>query len=83
MTHGLMQVGKAVRKIADAWAQGFSEQGECTLGMQIQNYLLWGLVGSNLFRNGLHKHKSFDPLARDLRDEYFVSISVEVIWFQH
>ena len=29
---------KVVRKIADAWAQGFSEQGECKLGMQIQNY---------------------------------------------
>ena len=30
-----LQEFKAVRKIADARAQGLSKQGECTLGMQI------------------------------------------------
>ena len=33
-----LQRFKAVSKIADARDQGFSRQGECTLGMQIQNY---------------------------------------------
>ena len=33
-----LQGFKVVRKIADARAQGFSKQGERTLGMQIQNY---------------------------------------------
>ena len=35
-----LQGFKAVRKIANARAEGFSKQGECTLGMQIQNYTL-------------------------------------------
>ena len=72
---------KAVRKIVDAWAQGFSKQGEYTLGTQIQNYTPSGLVGSNIFRNGSFKHKSFHPLTRDMRDKCLVPISVEVICF--
>ena len=33
-----LQGFQGVRKIADVRAQGFSKQGEWTLGMQIQNY---------------------------------------------
>ena len=70
-----------MRKIADARAQGFSKQGEYTLGTQIQNYTSSGLVGSNIFRNSSFKHKSFHPLARDMHDKCLASISVEVICF--
>ena len=33
-----LQGFKAVKRIADARAHRFSKQGECKLGMQIQNY---------------------------------------------